>query len=95
MKPTIGAILIAGCIALPTLAHAQSGENFAESRCSACHAIDQKKAGPSFREISAAHKGDKGAEGQLVGFLKRGTGHPKIEASDAQLKAVIQYVLKQ
>jgi hypothetical protein len=31
----------------------------------------------------------------LLGVLKSGKRHPKIEASDVQLKAVIQYVLKQ
>ena len=94
MNPIIGTTLIAGCIAFPTAAVAQSGEDFAKSKCMACHAVDQKKVGPSFKEISTAHKGDKGAEAQLLGKLKRGRGHPKIETSDAQLKAVIQYVLK-
>ena len=86
---------LAVSIAFSATAQAQSGEGFAKSKCSTCHAVDQKKVGPSFKEISAAHKGDKGAEAQLLGMLKRGKGHPKIETSDAQLKAVIQYVLKQ
>jgi cytochrome c len=93
--PRIDLALIAACFAFSAAAYAQSGEEFAKSKCSACHAVDQKKVGPSLKEISAARKGDKKAEGDLVGFLKRGKGHPKIEASDAQLKAVIQYVLKQ
>jgi cytochrome c len=95
MMPRIGMALIAACFAFSTAAYAQSGEEFAKSKCLACHAVDQKKVGPSFKEISAAHRGDKGAEAQLPGMLKRGKGHPKIEASDVQLKAVIQYVLKQ
>jgi len=56
---------------------------------------DQKKAAPSLKEISVAHRGRKGAEAKLLGVLKSGKRHPKIEASDVQLKAVIQYVLKQ
>ena len=56
---------------------------------------DQKKAAPSLKEISVAHRGHKGAEAKLLGVLKSGKRHPKIEASDVQLKTVIQYVLKQ
>jgi cytochrome c len=88
-------MLIAGCFALSTAAHAQSGEEVAKSRCFACHAIDQKKVGPSFKEVAAKYKGTKGAEARLVGVLKDGKGHPKIDAPDAQLKAAVQYVLKQ
>jgi cytochrome c551/c552 len=48
--------------------------------------------GPSFKDIAAKHKGDEAA---LVAKLKDGKGHPKINASDAELKSAIGYVLSQ
>jgi cytochrome c len=95
MKPIIGTTLIAGCIAFPTLTLAQSGENFVKSKCSTCHAVDQEKVGPSFKEISAKYKGDKGAEARLIAKLKEAKTHPKVQASDAELKSATQYILKQ
>jgi len=95
MMRKTGIVLALACVAFSPALQAQSGEDFAKSKCSACHAVAQQKVGPSFKEISTAHKSDKGAEAQLLGKLKSAKGHPKIEASDAQLKAVIQYVLKQ
>jgi cytochrome c len=58
-----------------------------------CHDNDKKKVGPSFKDIAAKNKGDKGAEAKLVAKLKEGKGHPKIAASDAELKAAVGQVL--
>lgn len=96
MRPVIGAALIAGCTAFATAAHAQPGEKVAKSKgCFNCHAVDQKKMGPSFNEIATKSKGNSNAEAQLTAMLKNAKGHPKIPLSDAEAKAVVQYVLKQ
>ena len=50
--------------------------------------------GPSFKDLAAKFKGDKGAEAKLIEQLKEGKGHMKVAASDAELKAAIGYVLK-
>jgi len=69
---------------------AQSGADVVKSKgCLNCHAVDTKKVGPSFKDI-AAKKPDEAA---TVAKLKEGKGHPKIAASDAELKAAIAYVL--
>ena len=71
---------------------AQSGADVVKAKgCLNCHAVDQKKVGPSFKDI-AAKKGDAAA---LVAKLKDGKGHPKVAASDAELKAAIGYVQSQ
>ena len=71
---------------------AQSGADVVKSKgCLNCHAVDTKKMGPSFKDI-AAKKGDEAA---LVAKLKEGKGHPKIPASDAELKAAVGYVMSQ
>lgn len=73
---------------------AQSGADVVKAKgCLNCHEADKKKVGPSFKDTAAKYKGDKGAAGKLVGMLKEGKGHPKISASDAELKAAVQHVL--
>jgi cytochrome c len=77
-------------------AFAQSGADVAKSKgCLNCHAVAEKKMGPSFKDISAKHKGDKDAEAKLIAKLKEGKGHPKVSASDAELKAAVGYSLSQ
>ena len=61
--------------------------------CLNCHEADKKKVGPSLKDIAAKHKGNKDAEGMLVGKLKEGKGHPKVAGSDDELKAAVKQVL--
>jgi len=69
---------------------AQSGADVVKAKgCLNCHAVDTKKMGPSFKDIAAK----KPAEAATVAKLKEGKGHPKVAASDAELKAAIAYVL--
>jgi cytochrome c len=77
-------------------AFAQSGADVVKSKgCAKCHAVAEKKMGPSYKDIAAKHKGDKEAEAKLTAKLKDGKGHPKVSASDAELKAAVGYVLSQ
>ncbi|HET9709719.1 MAG TPA: hypothetical protein VFP39_15575 [Gemmatimonadales bacterium] len=70
----------------------QSGEAVVKSKgCLNCHAVDTKKVGPSFKDI-AAKGGDPAA---LAAKLKDGKGHPKVTASDAEIKAALGYVMSQ
>jgi cytochrome c len=73
---------------------AQSGADVVKAKgCLNCHEMDKKKVGPGYKEVAAKYKGDKAAPGMLVGKLKEGKGHLKIDASDAELKAAVGYVL--
>ena len=84
-------VALAGSI-LAGVVLAQSGADVAKAKgCLNCHAVDQKKVGPSFKDI-AAKKGDKAAQ---IAKLKDGKGHPKVAASDAELKAVVDYIHEQ
>jgi len=88
----LGAIIAATAGA----AFAQSGADVVKSKgCLNCHAVAEKKMGPSFKDISAKHKSDKGAEAAITAKLKDGKGHPKVSASDAELKAAVGYALSQ
>jgi cytochrome c len=84
---------IAGALAAG-FGFAQSGAGVVKEKgCLNCHEVDKKKVGPSFKDIATKYKGDKGAEAGLVAKLKDGKGHAKAAASDAEIKAAVQYVL--
>lgn len=61
--------------------------------CVTCHDVAQKKVGPSQKDIAAKYKDDKAAEDKLVAKLKEAKGHPKVSASDAELKAAVKQIL--
>jgi len=88
---------LAGIIAVAAgAAFAQSGGDVVKSKgCLNCHAVDAKKMGPSFKDIAAKHKADKGAADAIAPKLKEGKGHPKVAASDAEIKSAVGYVLSQ
>ena len=88
-------LVLVSAIALGAgLAYAQSGADVLKAKgCLNCHEADTKKVGPSFKDIAAKHKDDKGAEGKLVEKLKEGKGHPKAAGTDAELKAAVAHVL--
>jgi len=94
MKPVwLAAGLIAGMV-VAQHAQAQDGAALATSKgCTNCHAVDQKKVGPAFKDIAAKYAGNADAESTLIAKLKDGKGHMKIAASDADLKTVVDYVL--
>ena len=43
-----------------------------KARCVACHATDQKRVGPSYKEVAAKYKGDAKAPAMLAAKIKAG-----------------------
>ena len=85
---TAAAALAAGVV------FAQSGADVLKAKgCMNCHEMDKKKVGPAYKDVAAKYKGDKAAPGMLVGKIKEGKTHPKVDASDAELKAAVGTVL--
>jgi cytochrome c len=85
---TAAAALAAG------VSFAQSGADVLKAKgCMNCHENDKKKVGPAYKDVAAKYKGDKAAPGMLVGKIKEGKGHPKVDATDAELKAAVGTVL--
>jgi cytochrome c len=58
--------------------------------CVSCHDMDERKVGPSLREIRAKYKGDKSKAPEIVAKMKEGKGHPKVAGSDAELRAAVE-----
>jgi cytochrome c len=99
MKALVLVVAAAGVLAAG-VGYAQSGAEVVKAKgCLGCHEVDKKKVGPSFKDISAKYAGKKDAEGGIIKALKDGKvgdkNHPKSTASDAELKAAVQYVLSQ
>lgn len=69
--------------------------------CMACHKVDAKLVGPAFKDVAVKYKGDKTAEAKLVKKVKEGgTGvwgtipmPPNAQVPDADIKAIVQWVL--
>ena len=93
MKAVLLALAATGALVAAS-GFAQSGPDVLKAKgCLTCHDASQKKVGPSFKDIASKHKDDKGAEGKLVEKVKEGKGHPKVAASDSELKAAVQHML--
>jgi cytochrome c551/c552 len=69
--------------------------------CLACHALDKKVLGPSYREVAAKYAGDKNAAAMLEQKVKAGgvgvwgqiPMPPNAAVSDADLQAMVKYIL--
>lgn len=92
MKAILLVLAAAGVLGA-SVAYSQSGDVLKAKGCMNCHETDKKKVGPAFKDVAAKYKGNKDAEGMLVGKLKEGKGHMKVAADDAELKAAVKQVL--
>ena len=93
MRAMLLVLAAAGTLAAGAV-QAQTGADVLKAKgCLGCHEMDKKKVGPAYKDVAAKYKGNKDAEGMLVGKLKEGKGHPKIAATDAELKSAVQHVL--
>ena len=73
MKTLVALIAIAAPLCFAP-AHA-SVELATKSKCMACHDVEKKKMGPTFKDIAAKYKDDAGAEAMLTeGILKGSKG---------------------
>jgi cytochrome c len=71
----------------------------AKEKCSKCHTDKTTKKGPSWASVAEKYKGNAAAPGKIFLQLKNGgkvgdeDDHKKVEASDAEIKAIVQVVL--
>lgn len=81
-----------------------SEEIIKKARCVACHAVEQKRVGPAYKDVAAKYKGHPEAEAMLIAKVRNGgtgvwgqvpmppNGPDKI--SDADLKVAVEWILK-
>ena len=100
MTKTLIALAALGiAAALPAAANEELAK---KSACTACHAVDKKVVGPSFKEVAAKYRTDKGAEAKLVEKVKKGSvgvwgqvpmppNSPQVK--DADIQTLVKWVL--
>lgn len=74
-----------------------------KNNCTACHAVDKKIVGPAFKDIAAKYANQPEAASKLSQKIKSGgagtwgtmpmPANPQV--SDADLKAMVEFILKQ
>lgn len=86
--------------ALPAVASPELAKKHA---CFACHATDKKLVGPSYKDVAAKYKGDKGAEARLFEKVKKGSQGtwgqvpmpPNAAVPDGDVRALVKWILSQ
>jgi cytochrome c len=71
------------------------------SGCLACHTVDKKLVGPSYKDIAAKYRADKNAEAGLVKKVKAGGKGvwgdvpmpPNAHVKDADIQTLVQWIL--
>ena len=67
------AALLCTALFTATAAQAQDAAKLAQEKaCMACHQIDKKVVGPSYKEVAAKYAGQKDAEAKLVKKVREG-----------------------
>lgn len=106
MKALIMTVAAAGSLMLAGQASAvdaKAAEALAQkSGCLACHSVNNKVVGPSYKDIAAKYKGDKTAEAKLIEKVKKGgsgvwgpipmpPNSPHVK--DQDIKTIVQWIL--
>ena len=87
-----------GVVTLPAFAQADLAKS---KNCMACHAVDKKLVGPSYKDVAAKYTGQKDAVDKLVHkVMKGGSGvwgavpmpaNPQV--TEAEAKQLVQWIL--
>ena len=103
MKKRLALVLtVAAAVPASLPAHAQE-ELAKKHACFACHAVDKKLVGPSYKDVAAKYRNDKGAEAKLVDKVKKGgTGvwgqvpmPPNANVPDGDVRTLVKWILSQ
>ncbi|HKQ27285.1 MAG TPA: c-type cytochrome [Burkholderiales bacterium] len=95
---------LAAFAAIPASFPASASEELAKKHaCLACHAVDRKLVGPSYKEVAAKYRSDPGAEAKLVEKVKKGSQGtwgqvpmpPNASVPDGDVRALVKWILSQ
>lgn len=90
LRLSIAALFAVSGWVLSQEAGAQAPDLLKAKGCLNCHDADKKKVGPAIKDIKA--KGVKADE--AVAKMTAGKGHPKVNASEADIKAAVEQMTK-
>ena len=71
-----------------------SADKASAAGCMKCHDVERKKLAAPFKDIAARNRGNQDYVDAMVKKLARGSGHPKSAASEAELKAIMDWIVK-
>ena len=99
-KRLITPALVAVGLLFGIASNVQASEALAKSKnCMACHAVDKKMVGPSYKDVAAKYKG-KGAEATLAAKIKKGgvgawgnVPMPPNNVTDAEAASLAKWVM--
>lgn len=101
MKALLVTVAVAGSLMMA--GQASANQALAQkSGCLACHSIDKKVLGPSYKDVAAKYKGDKTAEAKMIEKVKKGgsgtwgpmpmpANSPQVK--DEDIKTIVQWIL--
>lgn len=103
-KQITTALFAAAAVAIAASAHAADGEAIVKkARCVACHTVDAKRVGPSYKDVAAKYKGDAKAAGMLFEKVRHGGSgnwgnvpmipHGEDKVSNDDLNEAIKWIL--
>ena len=91
-------------LAISAAASAQDAAKLAQEKaCLACHAIDKKVVGPSYKDVAAKYRSDKNAEATLVKKVRAGgvgvwgqvPMPPNTTVSEKEAQMLVKWILTQ
>ncbi|MGB2832560.1 MAG: c-type cytochrome [Methylotenera sp.] len=101
MKALLVTVAVAGSLMMA--GQASANQALAQkSGCLACHSVDKKVLGPSYKDVAAKYKGDKTAEAKMIEKVKKGgsgtwgpmpmpANSPQVK--DEDIKSIVQWIL--
>lgn len=100
MKRTLLALAMTLTVAAPAMADLALATS---KNCMACHAVDKKLVGPSYKDVAAKHAGQKDAVEQLTVKIMKGSSGvygpvpmpANTQVSEADAKKLAAWVLTQ
>ena len=96
MKTLASLAAIAGVLLLGGNAYAGTPEEYiSANKCNKCHTEKTTKKGPSYASLAEKYKADPAAKTKMLNTLKTGgkEDHDKAPGTDAELQAVIAFIL--
>ena len=96
----VAVILAIAVVAIP----AQASDELAKKHaCLACHTVDKKMVGPSYKDVAAKYRSDQAAEAKLAEKVKKGGQGvwgqvpmpPNASVPDADVRALVKWILSQ
>ena len=104
MNRIVLALASAGAVLISAPLPAAASDALAKKHnCFACHQVDKKVVGPSYKEVAAKYASDKAAQAKLADKVKKGgvgvwgqvPMPPNATVPDADVQALVKWILSQ